>query len=83
MDQLNSMTLSDAAAELLAAARSLPSANGHPSMPLYFLVSQSIELSLTAYTRGCGAASEQRMKIGHDLEKALNIAQARSCSRLF
>ena len=83
MDRLSSMMLSNLAGEFLAAAQSLHSVNVSSSMPLYFLICQSIELSLKAYIRGCGAAREQLIKIGHDLEKALNTAQSEKLSQLF
>ena len=80
MDRLSSMMISNGAAEFLAAARFLCSGNLTSSSPLYFLVCQSIELSLKAYIRGCGLTKEQLVKIGHDLEKALKKAQSENLS---
>ena len=77
------MMISNVAGEFLAAAQSLHSANASPSRPLYFLICQSIEPSLKAYIRSCGAAREQLKKIGHDLEKALNRAQSEKLSQFF
>jgi len=75
------MIISNVAGEFLSAAQSLRSVNGSPSKPLYFLICQSIELSLKAYIRGCGEAREQLIRIGHDLEKALKKAQSQNVSQ--
>jgi len=83
MDRLSSMMISNVGREFLAAAQSLRSVNESPSVPAYFLICQSIELSLKAYIRGCGGAREELVKIGHDLEKALNTAQAERLSQFF
>lgn len=83
MDRLSSMMISNVGREFLAAAQSLRSVNESPSVPLYFLICQSIELSLKAYIRGCGAAREQLIRIGHDLEKVLKTAQTEKLAQFF
>ncbi len=84
MDRYDSMTISNVANEYLEAAQMLHSVNKTPhSFPLSFLICQSIELSLKAYLRGCGATKNQLKKIGHDLVKALDCAQAKKLSNFF
>jgi len=52
-------------------------------MPLYFLLGQSIELSLKAFllARGLPLNELRRKKYGHNLEKLLNEALERGLSR--
>ncbi len=84
MDRFDSMIISSVAGEYLEAAQMLHPVNKTPcSTPLYFLLCQSIELSLKAYLRGCGTTKGQLIKIGHDLVKALDYAQAKKLSDFF
>ena len=44
--------------------------------PAYFLVCQSIELSLKAYLRGLGYSDRQLRAVGHDLVKCVEAAKS-------
>jgi hypothetical protein len=75
MDRLNSMMLWLEAQEYQRAAELVHAGSKSISNPVYFLLSQSIELGLKAYLRGCGHSEDELRKIGHDLAKALKAAQ--------
>ena len=75
--------LSNGGRDFLRAAQMLRSTNECPLEPLYFLICQSIELTLKAYVRGCGASKETLKSIGHDLEKVLSEAQGEKLSHFF
>ena len=50
-------------------------------VPTYFLHGHSIELSLKAFLRGAGFTLQQLQQIGHDLNKALESAEAHGLRR--
>ena len=72
MDRLNSVKLSYNAAQFLEAAKIVRANQRDSFVPLYFLVCQSIELSMKAVLRGCGFTDRGLRKLGHDLEKCLS-----------
>jgi len=78
MDRLTSMGLSNAARKYLDAAEILEKHTKGVSLPAYFVACQGLELTLKGYLRGCGLSKNQLRKLGHDLERLLSHADARS-----
>lgn len=75
IDRSSPMVLWNRAKEFFDAASLVHSENNRLLGPIYFLACQSIELSLKAYLRGCGATIDYlKRDIGHDLTKALCVA---------
>lgn len=67
------------AREFLAVAKLVPNQTEEVSLPLYFLLGRSIELSLKAYLLACGMAQKELMsrKFGHNIEALMNEALKR------
>jgi hypothetical protein len=75
MDRLNSLNLSNNAADFLEAVKIVRVNQRDSFVPLYFLVCQSIELSMKAVLRGDGFSDRDLRKLGHDLEKCLRALE--------
>lgn len=75
MDRLSSLRLWSSAEKFQKAAELVHAGGKNLDPPVYFLLSQSIELSLKAYLRGCGYSQDELRKISHNLAKALKEAQ--------
>ena len=75
MDRYTSMGISNDAREFLDAAHLVRREKPVWFAPTYFLVCQSIELSLKAYLRGSGYSDKQLRRLGHDLEACVAAAR--------
>jgi hypothetical protein len=69
MDHYTSMGISNDAREFLDAAHLVRRDKPVWFGPTYFLVCQSIELSLKAFLRASGYSAKQLRRIGHDLDQ--------------
>jgi len=76
MDRYTSMGISNDAREFLEAAQLVRREKPVTFRPTYFLVCQSLELSLKAYLRGSGYSDEQLRRIGHNLDQCVSAAKA-------
>jgi hypothetical protein len=70
------MGISNDAREFLDAAHLVRREKPVWFAPTYFLVCQSIELSLKAYLRGSGYSDQQLRRLGHDLDACVAAACA-------
>ena len=70
------MGISNDAREFLDAAQLVRREKPVWFAPTYFLVCQSIELSLKAYLRGSGYSDKQLRRLGHDLDACVAAARA-------
>ncbi len=70
------MGISNDAREFLDAAKLVRPEKPVAFTPTYFLVCQSIELSLKAYLRGSGYSNKQLRGIGHNLNECVAAAKA-------
>jgi HEPN domain len=75
MDRLTSMGLWRNAGEFLDAAKIVHDKKGGVFTPTYYLVCHSIELSLKAFLLRSGSSKKELIRLGHDLECLLNIAE--------
>lgn len=76
-DRLNSMMIWNNANNFFEAAQILRKEKQDIFFPTYFLLGQSIELSLKGFLRGTGASEKDLKNLGHDLNKALQKAEKR------
>jgi hypothetical protein len=85
IDRTTSLGFWSFAEEYVNAAKAVQKSVGNSiSMPAYFLVGHSIELSLKAFLLGRGVPLSElrsRKKYGHDLEKLLQEARRRRLGR--
>jgi hypothetical protein len=70
------MGISNDAREFLDAAHLVRRENPVWFTPTYFLVCQSIELSLKVFLRGSGYSAKQLRRLGHDLDACITAARA-------
>ena len=70
------MGISNDARDFLEAAQLVRPQKPDWFAPTFFLVCQSIELSLKAYLRGSGFSDAQLRKLGHDLDAGISAATA-------
>ncbi len=70
------MGISNDAREFLDAAHLVRREKPEWFAPTYFLVCQSMELSLKAYLRGSGYSDNQLRRLGHDLDASVAAARA-------
>ena len=76
MDRYTSMGISNDAREFLDAAQLTRRDKPVTFTPTYFLVCQSLELSLKAYLRGTGYSEKQLRQLSHDLVGCVAAAKA-------
>jgi hypothetical protein len=76
MDRYTSMGISNDAREFLDAAQLVRQKKSATFPPTYFLVCQSLELSLKAYLRGSGHSDAQLRRLGHNLDECMSAAKA-------
>jgi len=76
MDRYTSMGVSNRARDFLDAAQIVRRMKPVTFAPTYFLVCQSIELSLKAYLRGSGHSDKQLRRLGHNLDECVTAATA-------
>src|SRR5687767_4268582 len=69
------MGISNDAREFLDAAHLVRREKPVWFAPTYFLVCQSIELSLKAFLRGAGYSDKQLRQLGHDLDACIAAAR--------
>jgi hypothetical protein len=70
------MGISNDAREFLDAAHLVRREKPVWFAPTFFLVCQSVELSLKAYLRGSGYSDKQLRQLGHDLDECVAAARA-------
>ena len=70
------MGVSNDSRDFLDAARIVRQVKPVTFAPTYFLISQSIELSLKAFLRGSGYSNKQLCNLGHNLDECLTAATA-------
>lgn len=75
------MGISNEAGDFLEAATILAANKPATFKPLYFLVCQSVELSLKAYLRGSGYSERELKGLGHNLNRCLQAAIDRSLQK--
>jgi hypothetical protein len=76
VDRYTSISISNDAREFLDAAHLVRREKPVWFAPTYFLVCQSIELSLKAYLRGSGYSDKQLRRLRHDLDACVAAARA-------
>jgi hypothetical protein len=73
---LGNQFLSDARAYITAADILIRDGSPHVNQPAYFLMSHALELMLKAYILARGVSYDQVVSLGHNLQKALDKAEA-------
>lgn len=82
-DRLNSMMIWNNAKQFFEAAQILHKEKQDIFFPTYFLLGQSIELSLKGFLRGIGAPeNDLRKNLNHNLDRSLQEANKKGLQKL-
>lgn len=81
-DRLSSMMIWKTAEKYFEAAQILHKEKQDIFLPTYFLLGQSIELTLKGFLRGIGASEKDLKNLSHDLDKTLQEAEKKGLQNL-